>query len=86
MIKKRREVIVEIPTTRAQTATVLDAISTFRIISVNVRLPYELLSKKQKLSGVSKASTSKAIKTTDTVTGYYFNFIASTLDVLDKHG
>lgn len=45
-IKKRGEAIVEIPTTKAQTTTVLGAISTFGIISVNVRLPYEFLSNK----------------------------------------
>lgn len=36
-------------------------------------------SKKRKVNGAA------ARRTIGTVTGYYFNFIASTLDILDKH-
>ncbi|CEP09550.1 hypothetical protein [Parasitella parasitica] len=56
------------------------AISPFGIINVKVRRLYEAPSKKRKLPGASKA-----IKTTGTVTGHYFTFVASTLDVMDEH-
>ncbi|CEP15781.1 hypothetical protein [Parasitella parasitica] len=50
-----------------------------------IRRPYEASNKKRKLPGASQASNSKAVKTRGTVTGYYINFIASTLDVMDRH-
>ncbi|CEI89974.1 hypothetical protein RMCBS344292_04310 [Rhizopus microsporus] len=84
--KKGERVIVEIPTTRAQTTTILGAISPHGIINVKVRRPYQSASKKRKLhTASSKTSGFTVIKTTGTVTGHYFNFIASTLDVLDMH-
>ncbi|CEP14500.1 hypothetical protein [Parasitella parasitica] len=78
--KKGERAIVETPTTRAKTTTILGSISPFGIVNVKVRRPYEAPSKKRKLP-----SASKAIKTTGTVTGHYFNFVASTLDVMDEH-
>ena len=75
MVKKKRK----------QTTTILDTISPFWIINVKIKQPYESPWKKRKLPGAFKAPTSKAIKTTGTITGHYFNFIGSALDVLDKH-
>lgn len=83
--KTRERAIVEISTARAQTTTIPGAISPFGITSVKLRRLYESHSKKRKLSGASKASTSKAIKTTCIVTSYYFNFVGIKHDVLDKH-
>ncbi|CEG79652.1 hypothetical protein RMATCC62417_14092 [Rhizopus microsporus] len=78
--KRGERATVETPMTRAKTTTIMGAISPFGIVNVKVRQLYEATSKKRKLPGASKA-----INTTGTVTGHYFNFIASTLDVLDKH-
>ena len=52
--KKGERATVETPKTRAQTATILGAISLFGIINVKVRWPYEQ-SKKRKLPDTSKA-------------------------------
>jgi transposase len=43
-------------------------------------VPYEESSKKRKVTGEKKAK-----KTVGTVIGHYFNFIANTLDVFDRH-
>lgn len=84
--KKGERAIVVTPTTRAQTTTILGAISPQGVINVKLRRPFQASSKKRKLQNeATKASGSTAKKITGTVTGHYFNFIASTLDVLDKH-
>lgn len=44
--KKGERAIVETPTTRAQTTTILGAISPHGIINVKVRRPYQSASKK----------------------------------------
>lgn len=65
-------------------AIIETAISPFGIVNVKVRRPYEIPSKKRKLPDKAQASSSQAVKTTGTVAGhYYFNFVASTIDVLD---
>lgn len=74
----RAEVIQ--PLTRAKTTTILGAISLYGIVNVKIRAPYSTASKKRKT-----ANSSKVQKTTGTVTGHYFNFIASTIDVMDRH-
>ncbi|KAG2208751.1 hypothetical protein INT47_007850 [Mucor saturninus] len=85
--KIQQRAIVETPITRAQTTTILDAISPHGIINVKVRRPYQSVSKKRKLLKTpSTASDSTGpIKTTGTVNDHYFNFIASFLNVLDQH-
>ncbi|CEI88819.1 hypothetical protein RMCBS344292_03196 [Rhizopus microsporus] len=77
--------ITETPKTRAKTITILGAISPFGVVDVKVSRSYETSSKKRKLPGKAQASDSQAIKTTCTVAGHYFNFVASTIDVLDQH-
>lgn len=77
--------IIETPQTKAKTITILGAISPFGVVNVKVRRPYEVSSKKRKLPGKAQASSSQAVKTTGTVAGHYFNFVASTIDVLDQH-
>jgi hypothetical protein len=57
----------------------------FGVVDVKVRRPYEKYSKKRKLPGKSHASDYQAIKSTGTVAGHYFNFVASTIDVLEQH-
>jgi hypothetical protein len=71
----RAEVVV--PQTRAKTTTILGAISALGVINIKVHRPQ--ISKKRKVAGSSQT------KSTGTVTGHYFNFISSTLDVLDRH-
>ncbi|KAG2207889.1 hypothetical protein INT47_010873 [Mucor saturninus] len=74
----RAEVIQ--PLTRAKTTTILGAISPYGIVNVKIRVPYSAASKKRKTVGGSKMQ-----KSIGTVTGHYFNFIASTIDVMDRH-
>ncbi|KAG2191936.1 hypothetical protein INT47_012019 [Mucor saturninus] len=85
--KKGERAIVETPITRAQTTNILGAISSHGIINVKVRRPYQSVSKKRKILKTPSTTSDSTgpIKTTGTVTGHYFNFIASTLNVLDQH-
>lgn len=69
------------PKTKAKMTTILGAISPFGVVNVSVRLPRQLpQSKKRKTPGGSKD-----ISKGGTVTGHYFNFVSSILDVMDKH-
>lgn len=67
---KGERAVTKTPLARAQTTTILGAISPFGVVSVKVKRPYEASSNKRKLP-----STSNAIKNTGTTTGHYFNFI-----------
>lgn len=49
--KKGERAIVETPVTRAQTTTILGAISPLGVINVKVRRPYQSTSKKKKVTG-----------------------------------
>lgn len=74
---------VTVPKTRAKTTTILGAISPYGVVQISVRLPKAMPpSKKRKAAGSTK--TVSATKS-GTVTGHYFNFVASTLDVMDQH-
>lgn len=81
--KKGTRAVVVVPKTRAKTTTILGAISPYGVVNIKVRRPRVLIpSKKRKTAGsVQAAGNAKG----GTVTGHYFNFIASTLDILDKH-
>ncbi len=71
------------PKTRAKTTTILGAISPFGVVNISVRCPRALApSKKRKVNGGTKAKESN---NGGTVTGHYFNFISSVLDVMDRH-
>ncbi|KAG1038350.1 hypothetical protein G6F43_012702 [Rhizopus delemar] len=74
----RAEVIV--PETRARTTTILGAISPFGVVNVQLRRP-TIPSKKRRLGSNGLVVSGAG----GTVTGYYINFIKSTLDVLDNH-
>ncbi|EIE84531.1 hypothetical protein RO3G_09241 [Rhizopus delemar RA 99-880] len=82
--KKGSRAIVKVPKTRAITTTMLGAISPFGVVSVLVRRPKAMTPSKKR-----KATGSRAVdKTTGkrgTVTGHYFNFLSSTMYVLDRH-
>ena len=75
----RAEVIQQL--TRAKTTTILGAISPYGIVNIKIRVPYLAASKKRKT-----VRSRKMQKSTGTVTGLYFNFIASTKDTMDRHG
>ncbi|KAG1474273.1 hypothetical protein G6F56_000452 [Rhizopus delemar] len=81
--KKGTRAVVVVPKTRAKTTTILGAISPYGVVNIKVRRPRVLIpSKKRKTAGsVQAAGNAKG----GTVIGHYFNFIASTLDILDKH-
>ena len=83
--KKGARAIVKVPKTRAKTTTILGAISPYGVVNIQVRRPRSSVpSKKRKIAG----DTAKATVMTGkggTVTGHYFNFIAKTIDILDKH-
>lgn len=76
--KKGTRAEVVQPLTRAKTTTIVGAISPYGAVNVKIRMPYSEISKKGKVTDSSKAQ-----KTTGTVTGHYMNFIASTLDVME---
>lgn len=58
----------------------MGAISPYGVVNISARLPYKLLqSKKGKTPDDSKNLKSGM------VSGHYFNFVSSTLDVTDKH-
>lgn len=78
---KGKRAVVNVPKTRAKTTTIIEAISSFGIVNVKVKLPRvtEPSKKRKATSGPVEASKG------GTVTGHYFNFVASTLDVMDKY-
>ncbi|EIE78924.1 hypothetical protein RO3G_03629 [Rhizopus delemar RA 99-880] len=77
---KGTKAVARQPKTRAKTTTILGANCSAGIVNIKVRVLYEESSKKRKVTCEKKAK-----KTVGTVTGHYFNFIVSTLDVLDRH-
>ena len=73
------------PKTRAITTTILGVISLFGVASVSVRHPKAMtLSKKRKTAGSSR-NVDKTTSKRGTITGYYFNLLSSTVDVLDRY-
>jgi transposase len=81
--KEGSRAVVKVPRTRAKTTTILGAISPFGVMNISVRRPRALgPSKKRKVNGGTKAKESN---NSGTVTGHYFNFISSVLDVMDRH-
>ncbi|EIE88349.1 hypothetical protein RO3G_13060 [Rhizopus delemar RA 99-880] len=75
---------VVIPKTRAKTATILGAISSYGVINVKVRKPRAVNQNKKRKAGGGKAVINTQSRG-GTVTGHDFNFICDTMDVLDKH-
>ncbi|EIE81272.1 hypothetical protein RO3G_05977 [Rhizopus delemar RA 99-880] len=73
--------------TKSKMTTILGAISPHGVVNVKVRAPKVVQSKNRKLEGnkEDKEVMNNAKRTVGTVTGHYFNFIASTLDMMDQH-
>ncbi|KAG1461875.1 hypothetical protein G6F56_005630 [Rhizopus delemar] len=71
---KGARAIVTRPTTRANTVSILDAISASGLITVGVKKPRPV--KKRKSDGYISSGT---------VTDHYISFIKTTLDEMDKH-
>ena len=83
--RKGTRAIVKVPKTRAKTTTILGAISPYGVVNIQVRRPrVTASSKKRKIDGSNEKAPIVNAKV-GTVTGHYFNFIAKTLDILDKH-
>lgn len=75
--------VVETPTTRAITHTILGAITAQDFISVEISAPLKL--KKVKVDGSRKRKKPLVKKMTKgTVTGHYMKFISKMLDEMDK--
>lgn len=82
--KKGERAIVTVPKTKASSITILGAVASYGVVNISVRRPKRAEpSKKRKVAGAITAVQSKGKG--GTVTGHYFNFVASTLDVLDRH-
>jgi hypothetical protein len=76
--------IVKTPKTKPKMMTILGAISPYGVVNVKVRIPKvaTATSKKRKLENDKEE---KKKSTVGTVTGHYFNFVASTVDILDQY-
>ncbi|EIE90456.1 hypothetical protein RO3G_15167 [Rhizopus delemar RA 99-880] len=79
--------VVKTPKTKSKMTTILGAISPFGVVNMKVRTPKVVQSKKRKLGGnkEDERDIDSVKRTVGTVTGHYFNFIANTLDVMDRH-
>ncbi|KAG0735968.1 hypothetical protein G6F32_008590 [Rhizopus arrhizus] len=75
--KKGTPAIVTVPTTKANTTSILGAISANGLINVSLRVPKRI--KKRKLGSDTNAYS------TETVTGHYLTFLKVTLDEMDKY-
>ncbi|KAG0747157.1 hypothetical protein G6F57_007946 [Rhizopus arrhizus] len=81
--KEGSRAVVKVPRTRAKTTTILGVISPFGVENIGVRCFRAFVSlKKRKATGGTKAKESN---NSGTVTGHYFNFISSVLDVMNRH-
>ncbi|KAG1169834.1 hypothetical protein G6F46_009275 [Rhizopus delemar] len=77
----------------SKTATILGAVSVLGtvsalgVVNVKVRIPKAIQSKKRKLEGnkEDKEAMDVAKRTVGTITGHYFNTIASTLNMMDQY-
>ncbi|KAK4517023.1 uncharacterized protein ATC70_000351 [Mucor velutinosus] len=78
---KGKRTVVNVPKTRVKTTTIIGAISSFGIVNVKVKLPKVTAPSKKRKATCGPVQADKG----ETVTGHYFNFVASTLDVMDKY-
>ncbi|KAL1928080.1 hypothetical protein VTP01DRAFT_2996 [Rhizomucor pusillus] len=76
--KKGSPVIVTVPKTRAQTTTILGAISASGLINCSLRLP-QPPAQKRKRGGCA------GLMNTGTVTGHYLSFLKATMDEMDRY-
>jgi transposase len=77
--KKGSPAVVKVPKTRAQTTTILGAISAAGLIKCSLRLPQPPANKKRK-RGDDVVHISKG-----TVTGHYISFLKATMDEMDQY-
>ncbi|KAG1173555.1 hypothetical protein G6F70_005774 [Rhizopus microsporus] len=77
-IAKRLPAVVTVPKTRAQTTTILGAISASGLIKCSLRLPQPPAKKRKREGYVGLTSTG-------TVTGHYFSFLKATMDEMDQY-
>ena len=64
--------------------TILGAISLYGVVNVRVRRPKVQAANKKRKTVDGSSSSHKKTKGS-TVTGHYFNFVASCMDVMDSH-
>ncbi|ORE05716.1 hypothetical protein BCV72DRAFT_330256 [Rhizopus microsporus var. microsporus] len=76
--KKGLPAVVTVPKTRAQTTTILGAISASGLIKYSLRLPQPPAKKRKREGYVELTSTG-------TVTGHYFSFLKVTMDEMDQY-
>ena len=82
--KKGERAVVVTPKTRAKSTIVIGAISPYGVVNIKVKsLKVTEPSKKRKAAPGGSVVVGKGKG--GTVTGHYFNFIAMTLNVMDKH-
>ena len=81
--KEGSHAVVKVPRTKAKTTTILCAISPFGVVYISVRCPRALAPPKKRK--VNEGAKAKESDNGDAVTGHYFNFISSVLDVMDRH-
>ncbi|KAG1053175.1 hypothetical protein G6F43_004726 [Rhizopus delemar] len=84
MVKKGERAVVIMPKTKAKITTIIGATSPYGVVNIKVKsLKVAGPSNKQKAAPGGSVVVGKGKG--GTVTGHYFNFIAMTLDVMDKH-
>lgn len=81
---KRKRAVVTIPKTRAKTTTIIGAISPYGIVNVKIKLPKVTAPSKKRKAANGFVQQTQAGKG-GALTGHYFNFLASTMDAMDKH-
>ncbi|KAG1058075.1 hypothetical protein G6F43_000110 [Rhizopus delemar] len=82
--KKGERAVVVTPKTRAKITTIIGAISPYGVVNIKVKSP-KVVGPSKKRKAASGGSVVVGKGKGGTVTGHYFNFIAMTLDVMDKH-
>lgn len=79
--RKGERAVVKTPKTRARTTTILGAISSFGVVNIKVRRPVTTAPNKKRKTA---QSTPKTVSR-GTVTGHFYNFVATTIDVMDQY-
>ena len=77
-LKKGLPAVAIVPKARAQTTTILGAISASSLIKCRLRLPQPPAKKRKREGYVGLTSTG-------TVTGHYFSFLKATMDEMDQY-
>lgn len=83
--KKGTRAVVQVPKTRARMTTILGAVSSLGVVNMRVKRPKAVAPQKKRKANGGVVNSANVKGRGGTVTGHYFNFIASTLDVMDQH-